>query len=846
MLCLELLCLELLCIVALTGCGRPQHWATALEHPPATAASLTSDRRRSAARRARALPEADEAPPPVERAQLGRRHEPQMTPSHVTNAVSKSLGTKLYGAHHLRRQAAIAAWREEHLKAANDKANELDRKQEELVKRSEELREEVATLQADGNAAAVRLGSRAQRMGTELGGVHAMGSGLEHLLQSQSAKLEGASSATRDVGLSRPQALTPHALITLKEADLACDDATLPAQVRMAGSAEEWSVHLAMQNMVDVTAGAEEEPRLAQRHERREDWIEAAKLELAQLKEQLTEERRKGYPNVDYEACAHLRSQIAALKRRVAEQRKRTKALDRLEADEELTDAASWRRPQRRLVALLDGTFGLPVEDDAMVSALGPFGQVEMVSNPLNDRKVAVRSGSSAQHLLFGETHSTRWDLMKSLVHGLVEEALETAPVRRPPSAVAPALWEWRDHAGRQAWHQFDSALSMQLEERYTRLCDAETARGVTQQLKAAPLTEPEHAPEPEPESTVIRWSEPADSGGKATFNIDLARMLLYPERNLFDPSDAGLKALEDAAEASALLTSAEIVTGIVVAQPIGTDHSTRVARELHPHIRGFAREIRRRDPPANGGSAGGTEVKGKDASEEEEEVSPAASPVVSPIQPRRSADVIEDAAVRAAMQEAEKLGRRDRALPIGTRLWVQDYGYGWYEGHQRNPKYVGAPRRGPATHRVRFEPQPDDKSGSSADGVTNKSMAGRAHNLQLVGPEAAKWQVMPPVVAVVGDGGGGGGSRGNIRRAQTALPRQWHSRKSVMGLPYTRYEFTRFQSRQEQVGTREVQSEPRFWMDTTAYDPVEDLAGIGITGGDGGEGDGDGGLKES
>lgn len=63
------------------------------------------------------------------------------------------------------------------------------------------------------------------------------------------------------------------------------------------------------------------------------------------------------------------------------------------------------------------------------------------------------------------------------------------------------------------------------------------------------------------------------------------------------------------------------------------------------------------------------------------------------------------------------------------------------------------------------------------------------------------------------------------------------------MGLPYTRYEFTRFQSRQEQVGTREVQSEPRFWMDTTAYDPVEDLAGIGITGG---EGDGDGGLKES
>ena len=44
------------------------------------------------------------------------------------------------------------------------------------------------------------------------------------------------------------------------------------------------------------------------------------------------------------------------------------------------------------------------------------------------------------------------------------------------------------------------------------------------------------------------------------------------------------------------------------------------------------------------------------------------------------------------------------------------------------------------------------------------------------------------------------------------------------MGLGYTRYEFTRFQSRQEQVGKRDIVTEPRFWMDSTAQFAVEEL----------------------
>lgn len=77
---------------------------------------------------------------------------------------------------------------------------------------------------------------------------------------------------------------------------------------------------------------------------------------------------------------------------------------------------------------------------------------------------------------------------------------------------------------------------------------------------------------------------------------------------------------------------------------------------------------------------------------------------------------------------------------------------------------------------------------------------------------------------------------------AGEAVPPPWQSHRTCMGLPYTRYEFTRFQSRQEQVRPRDVQKNPRFWMDTTAYDPCEDLTPdedeAGAAGGDGEGGD--------
>ena len=174
-------------------------------------------------------------------------------------------------------------------------------------------------------------------------------------------------------------------------------------------------------------------------------------------------------------------------------------------------------------------------------------------------------------------------------------------------------------------------------------------------------------------------------------------------------------------------------------------------------------------------------------------------------------------------MEEATRLGRRDRAMPIGTRIWVQDLGEGWYEGFARNPKfapnYAPVARRGPSAHRIRFEPP----------GGSGKTMAGRARKVVLVGPEAPKWEVLPPM-------------DGSVR------PR-WENRRSAMGVPYTRWEFRRHETRQEQVGGRELVRESRFWMDATANNlvvgcepPVEDLQPDDDEEEEGGgEGEGDG-----
>ena len=671
--------------------------------------------------------------------------EPAVTKQHVVNALGRSLGTKLYGAQHLRRQAAIAKRREERLGAAKASAAQLIDAQQQLVNRSVELRHEVQSLQVSGGAAAARLGIGAQRVSAELGGVHDMEHGLEHLLDEQSDGLARASGALALASAARPQTLPARALLSLEQADwAACDavEAALSAPERMAGSAEAWSVQLALQNSVDVIAERQEAPLREARKARREDWIAAAKLQLLQLKEQLGDEQHQGATQ-DYEVCARLRNEIGVLKQKLLEQRKLGSAEDRFGVDEAADDAVWVRPPQRRLVAMLNGTFALPVDEEATVNALNPFGQVQMVPNPFSDDKRAVRTGSDAQHLLFGEKYTKRWDLMKAMVYGLVEEALATAPVHRPPSVVAPAVWEWRDKTGRRVWHRFEEGLAAQMEETYAALTKPPEPES---EEEPAPDDEEE---EVEPPSPVIRWSEAVEDGGSAAFVVDLERMLQYPERQLLDVEDS-----------EPVASVPELVAAVIPTQPLDADYSKRI---LHPLVRELAREVRRRDDgaaaaaraaravarsSAAAASAAATAAKAAaakaaaanaaaKAAAAQRPVSPAVSPTQEPRYPRmarRDAESIEDAGVRAAIAEATKLGKRDKALPNGTRIWVQDLGEGWYEGYARFPKY-GA-RRGPATHTIRFEPHEQ-----GVDSV--RSLAGRAKPVQLVGPTAPKWEVL-------------------------------------------------------------------------------------------------------
>ena len=107
-------------------------------------------------------------------------------------------------------------------------------------------------------------------------------------------------------------------------------------------------------------------------------------------------------------------------------------------------------------------------------------------------------------------------------------------------------------------------------------------------------------------------------------------------------------------------------------------------------------------------------------------------------------------------------------------------------------------------------------------------------YEIHLVGPDAPVWSIEPPLL------GDDRASRGQTGRLDSSVlgGRKWHTHKTVMGMEYTRYEFTRFQSRQEQVGKREIKREPRFWMDTTAYEPAEELPQVVAAGGENGEGE--------
>lgn len=469
-----------------------------------------------------------------------------MTHSHVSNALTKTLLSKLYGAHHLRQQAAIVARRQQRLDAANTTAAQILTNQKELRARSAELRREMATVQVDEHAAVVRLRHEVDRLDADLGRVQAMKSGLTHLLQSQSAKLEHARGSVANAEASRPQP------------SLSTDSA-----------------------QVDTTPPGLSAPR-----------------------------------------------------------------------SEEL----SWCRPQRRLVALLDGTFGLPVDDEVLISALTPFDEVRVVANPLNESKVAVRQGPSVQHLLFGETYSARWETVKGMVWGLVERAIETAPANKLSggNSARPAVWEWRDYAGRRAWHQFDSNLSHRLEERYV-------------QLKHE-LAERQGMPSADPKARVlaeVRWTEPAEDGATAAFIVDLGRMLLYPDRDIV---------MDDGMPSNHALSCATLVRELVALQPIVTFGQSRdCPRVLHPLIRGVGREIRRRDPLGDN-----WEVHRKPSGTVRLTSGVLDSPHLTALsmgREPRSADAIEQLMMRKMMNEAEKLGRRDRALPVGARLWVESIG---------------------------------------------------------------------------------------------------------------------------------------------------------------------------
>ena len=125
-----------------------------------------------------------------------------------------------------------------------------------------------------------------------------------------------------------------------------------------------------------------------------------------------------------------------------------------------------------------------------------------------------------------------------------------------------------------------------------------------------------------------------------------------------------------------------------------------------------------------------------------------------------------------------------------------------------------GASKREPATHHVRAYPSTDNDS--QFGGV--RPTAGQLHKIHLVGPDAPAWSIEPPDL---------GGDRASRLDGGITGGNKWHSHRTCFGLGYTRYEFSRFQSRQEQVGARKIITEPSFWMDTTAHFAVEELPGV-------------------
>lgn len=563
-----------------------------------------------------------------------------------------SLSSKLYGAHHLRQKAAIVARQQRDVDAANATAAQLRTNQKEIADRSTKLRRELTAVHADQSIMVAGLQHRATMLDDNLQRVQAMKSGLTHLLQSQSAKLEAASGRVIDAEEARPQTFAADNVSSQ-------DDTAVPRPVQIAGSADAWSVQLAVREMVDTIAEAEETQAAASMQRQCEDQIQLVKFKIEQLQDKLATERRVPRVHIDYDTCARLRKQIAHLTRQLDQYQRRSspgyaRVLQKLQTNEEPEDTG-WSSPQKRLVALMNGSFGIPVEDPRVIDALTPFGEVHLVPNPFNENKVAVRAGPSAQHLLFGETPSDRWKTIENMVRGLVERAIETAPVHKPSKSSVPAIWEWRDNAGRRAWHHFDTNLCQRLEVRYAEL----RSKMIDEQEMAS-------AADTTAEAAEIRWTEPAEDG-TATFIIDLERMVQYPERGIVMKDGTN-----DTVES---LSSAMLVKSLVARQPIlAPGRTRRFQRELHPLVKAFVREIRRRDPTLGDTSAVHSSSNGT--------VSPKAAVLSSLYQTSRSKeretrsmDLISKAAVREAVSEAEKLGRRDRALPVGTRLWVEDIG---------------------------------------------------------------------------------------------------------------------------------------------------------------------------
>ena len=58
-----------------------------------------------------------------------------------------------------------------------------------------------------------------------------------------------------------------------------------------------------------------------------------------------------------------------------------------------LEEGGGWSRPRRRLMALLNGTCGLPVTDPDKAKALKPFGQVQAYESVPSTHTPALRQG---------------------------------------------------------------------------------------------------------------------------------------------------------------------------------------------------------------------------------------------------------------------------------------------------------------------------------------------------------------------------------------------------------------------------------------------------------------------